>query len=997
MANPSCTIDFSRDFSLPFGVPEDEVVGADLARYEAELGAKLEFLDLAWNAALPFMSHEQPRDPFTPVLRVRFLNNSASAGSVLIPTPLSPGIVAAADMGTINFSLGQLDVVGRKPPWKGVTPQPGEPMSAAMARTFRWDEDERRLWAGPQPYVADEALALYWPSGGPAPAGPLGVDAPGIFADDNSAYLLKTSAAARDGELQSDLLRTPVRGLVRVTRYRHIGVTVAGGHISAPASAVRAQSSACAVVILVPPGSITVPADLNGPLYSKNYIIWDQVQISEASSCLAGLWWLQLLRFAELEAIAKLKEGLHSSLAWAFGIYLALSTVYPLVPLPGDALAGFDPAAANKLRSPKARPDQAALKAAVGYVLADANRRSAFLWFIRNIMGPLACGVSWTELGYPGVPAPPNARAPHTEAHQVLERAQQAPEIWIAAYAGAPVGRPALQYGGPPGGPPIAVSFVVRNGFTTFDLEAFVITGRADAAFPAVNPPAPPTAPDQVVKLDDYAGVSSGRFACLRTADTQPGSIAYTMRDWLRDLVVGWTRGGAPVPFPLDFSTLAGAGHPLAAGLAWDRVQKARALRDSLDEAAAAVDPAGHPLDMAALDWWIGAVRFDGGAMWPDDFHPPTAAAGPQEPSRTAATRPDSAAMPLPSGFDVVDIDLALEAMEHLRSGADLTKPVDLALVLALLLREGYALAGRYMRQGPFDGIVRDNFHGALVKKGSFLPDSLMQRGAFQGIGRKFYMLQAMGLDVVDGRSTTPIGMVPNWLRFAWDNLFTHITNATMQGTVVGLNTLALEGKMLTRISSGFESGTLTGQSVLRSRRVHLAGMIAQQGEFQRRHVLSRAGSGAGGLDRHWQAGGRVVLEDVPEFTATAAPTPGMNAEDLARAAYLSYYAVCYLAFNASPTVWNSWMKLAKTLAAAAGRTASNFFLYPPPMIHDADWTSGAVVPNPVVDIDTGRRARELIDRAKCARFAVGLDAYLRMRDTGHGDVAPPVRGGWPP
>jgi hypothetical protein len=640
-------------------------------------------------------------------------------------------------------------------------------------------------------------------------------------------------------------------------------------------------------------------------------------------------------------------------------------------------LAGLDAATLDKLRAVNSAPDPTALKAAIAYVLADPARRSAFVDFLQKVMARLACGFSWTELGIAGIPAPPNARTPaNRNAHKVLEAAQQLRDIWIAIYAGTPVGRPALSYGTAHAVAP--GSSIARNGFTTYDLEALVLAGRAAAAFPAVNPPAVPTSPDQIISLVDYAGVAFGRFALLRIADGPPGSVAYTMRDWLRQLLFGWQRTRAAEP-PLDFSDMAHAGHPLSAALNWDRRSRARDLRLSLDQADGATNAAGSTLDAAVLAWWVGAVHFTSGgspSRWPDPFDPSGFSdAGPVRPSRIGETASAVGA----SGFDEEDLELALEAAEHLRSGDDTTKSVNLALVLALLEREGYRIDGPFMRQGPFDRVFRDNFN--LFKKTDFAPAAVgppVPRGATQGIGRHFYALQTYGLDVLDVPQfpATGLGGVLNWLRFAWDNLFSLITNATMAGVVTGLNTLRLDGGMLSRITSRFHPVTEIGQSQVLLRRLHLAGIIAQHGEFQRRHLLLREGSAAGPLGAFWQpSAAGVRLSDVPEFTVTAAPAAGANAEDAARADYLAYYALCYLAFNASPSVWNAWVNRAVALAAPS---VPRFLLY---RITDAESAGGG---------------RELWHRGNFVRFAVALDAYLRMSDTGAADLVFPGRAGWP-
>lgn len=997
---PNCSISFVRPFSLPFGVPPETVAGTDLAHYQRELGLQLDFFSLAWDAADPFISAEHPRDPFTGALRARFMRNNSVVGAVTVPTSFNPPSIAATDIHTISFASNALDQVGNKA-WKALKTTGSESMSSAMARNFRWDENERKLWALPQPYFGDETLCLYFPRS-PAPTGALGIDIPGIFADDASSHLLATNAEARDGELQRELLRSPVRGLARFTRYRHIGFTESGGKLSAPT--MLAPSAAGAVVLRALPPSSAVPADSAAPLIRDTFLVFEHISITEASTCIAGLLWLQILRFTELESIEQLKKEIRTSTAWTFAVYIALATLQPQAV---DALGGLADATRDKLKEVTSTPDLIALRAAILYVLGDPGRRSAFTDYLRTTLAPLACGIGWGELTddagnlrYPGIPADPGARTtPNKVAHALLEAVQQANDIWIAVYAGAPIGRSAARYRTPPSGAP--VSDVARNGFTTFDVEALVLAGRAAAAFPAVIPPLGPASRDQTVDLTAYAGEVAGQFAAIRIADAAPGSIAFTMRDWLRHLVFGWQRTKS-VDAPLDFLNMAVAGHPLTMALFWDRRMKARDLRKSLDDAALATNSAGESLDQAAVKWWINAVDFSTNAagiagtttrseFWPLQLPgtgPPVKDVLKEAPSRAGKTAKGAA---VPSGFDEEDIELAIEAREHLRSGHDLSQQVDIALILALLDREGYRMRGPYMRQGPFDNEYRENLN--ILQRRHFLDApspprrGLSRRGASQGIGRFFYALQVFGLDILDWRwipKNSPANPTAaenwfaakdHWLRFAWDNLVTLTTDAITKGTVIGIDTRALNGQMLVRMASKFDlPPTAIGKSRLLSRRAHLGGIIVQHGEFQRRHALLREGAAAGPLNDSWQPGSGTVLPDVTQFTAAPAPITGANAEDTARRDYLAYYALCYLAFNGSPSVWKSWVTRASNLGAA---NIPHFLLYE---ITDAQAAGGE---------------RELWHRGHFARFAVALDAYLRMSNTGAGDVVFPMRAGW--
>lgn len=990
--HPNSSIEYDRPFSLPLGVPPHSVNISDLGKYYSELGVELGFLQLNWkkDPATRKITSEHTRDPLNGRLRSRYLLNSGGSDAVSIPTIFSSSNIPAGDMGTVNITRSILNSIGKKV-WSPVMPVSGESMSTAMAKKFRWDKEERIVYAFPQPYYSDETLCLDWASS-PSPTGALGDNIPGIFFDDASTHLLPTTSDLRDGELQQDLLRTPVRGLARVTRYRHIGVNLSGSTISSPM--VLVPSHTCGMIINALPETSAIPSDPQAPLLRQTYIAFDNLDLQVSSEYMAGHWWLMFLRFDELDQIAQFKKAVRSSISWAIALHLALTDV---TSASNNAFDGLASDVIDKLRKHTSSPNMSAIRSAIAHVLSDTNRRTLFSEFIKTTLAFIACGIGWNEIKdatgatkYPGIPAEPSARTTaNKKAHALLEAAQQARNIWIPIYAGAPIGRPANRYGVHP--PTSQVTEIARNGITTFDLEMLILTGRISDVFPGIQPPNIPSNPDSPLILDAYNSEITGRFASLRISDNKPGSNAFTMRDWLKQLICGWQRS-KKIEAPIEYLLMEMHGHPLTSALKYSDYIKALGLRDSLDDVNTK-QVAGIKYDSASTTWWSTAVGFSTGINWP--LLKPGGVPEVKDASREARNAPPTrtgetvGGTLTPSGFDIEDLELVSEAREFLRSGHDTTQKVDLAIILALLDREGYRMNGRFMRQGPFDFRFRNNLNNLM--SGSFKPSSLTKRGVKQGIGRVFYTLQAFGLDILDAPKLPPSGIsgVNDWLVFSWENLVALITDATAVGTVQGLDLNWLNGLILSRISSRFHSVTDIGQSRILSRKVHLAGIIAQHGEFQRRQKLLRQGSAAGKLNRWWKpSAAGVELPDVPEFTALA-PAFGANGEDVLRRDYLAYYALCYLSFNGSPSVWKSWVDLA---IAHGAISVPKFLLYD---ITDAQSVDGSLVPNPIVNSRTGQRLRETWMRGHFVRFVVALDAYLRMSEAGVGDAEFPIRTGW--
>jgi hypothetical protein len=88
-------------------------------------------------------------------------------------------------------------------------------------------------------------------------------------------------------------------------------------------------------------------------------------------------------------------------------------------------------------------------------------------------------------------------------------------------------------------------------------------------------------------------------------------------------------------------------------------------------------------------------------------------------------------------------------------------------------------------------------------------------------------------------------------------------------------------------------------------------------------------------------------------------PEPGTDALDPVRRDYIAYWSTVYLAFNASPGIWNEWV--GRAAARKSPGRLTNALLF------DVDFTGFA--PN----------LSKTWTVANMIRFAVALDAYLRV------------------
>jgi hypothetical protein len=151
------------------------------------------------------------------------------------------------------------------------------------------------------------------------------------------------------------------------------------------------------------------------------------------------------------------------------------------------------------------------------------------------------------------------------------------------------------------------------------------------------------------------------------------------------------------------------------------------------------------------------------------------------------------------------------------------------------------------------------------------------------------------------------------------------------------------------------------------SRRLEAVGLILQAAVFQWVHRQVSEGLGYLGMydpeDEKY--------DPVDDFVRMPPPEPGDNALSTARQTYIAYWALVYLAFNASPVIWNYWVAIAAKQKDADEQVA-NYLLY--------RLRHGIGDPNRIAD----REAREAASNrlrvlGNMTRFAVALDAYLRL------------------
>jgi hypothetical protein len=166
----------------------------------------------------------------------------------------------------------------------------------------------------------------------------------------------------------------------------------------------------------------------------------------------------------------------------------------------------------------------------------------------------------------------------------------------------------------------------------------------------------------------------------------------------------------------------------------------------------------------------------------------------------------------------------------------------------------------------------------------------------------------------------------------------------------------------------------LDGADVIRTFRMTRAlqplGLAVQAAIFQ--WVHRQVSQMAGYLGESYTRIDELVDPTIPP------PSPGTDALDPARAEYIAYWATVYLAFNASPGVWNKWVNSAQARRRGT-ELATHYLLY------RLDNSTSAPPNAPVYGA-----------LSNMTRFAVALDAYLRIDyETGAVDSSDPSGRHW--
>jgi hypothetical protein len=927
------------------------------------------------------------------------------------------------------------------------SPAPGESpadFEARIAGRLLWDTWSQSSSPLPIPYSPDQSIVAAW--GEPTvPPGLLPEDLPGALdeAPPPSPHLLRTHVDGGGGELDPRVLRAPVTGVMRFERYQHLVLTPQGALVPRRPGRTGRVVFAPAPLADLDPAGIADAFDDVAEIDRIAFLAYEDVDADSVLEVLPAVVMDQLRRFGELitpppygSPRSGLGRALRETVVWLLRIWQAAAELDWLLALVPSSVGGTLRQLIPRGWMPAGSEGDAAIRAAVTLLTAHGDAMSQLRDFAQDTFARLLLGDSWSDLG---VSLDAEAAQPGTAEREAVDFTRLSPRR-IACFAGCPVGRAASVWV-----PEEVVDFVWDDGagrfkvdpgtlhrasFSTFELEAFYQARLGGLGDPVADHAAARSA--GIVadsELREYGAAVVGREvgakAVLRLVEPERPKRPYTTVDWLREVVRGAVRRRYQLPL-LDFEGYADAGHVVRDLVEWDRWLEARSLRDGLDLLNGARF-GNASLHGTTLAWWVTNTRLaDSAGRWPSSFTRSRIDPGPRNVYRRAGTAASgrdrvvttgvwhyilSSAADLPDtrdlnqgAWDEFSLLAALNAAAAVREARALVNPdgpafvpVHPALVLAVAETEGYRnftpqvrirdVADSFWaaRDGvAFDWAPKPADAAAMLGRGPEVAQSYADE-----IALETSWLHPCELDVM----AYPRGGVRPGAEAQARWTLDRITRVDFDGepgtsptgdleparSLLDLDALPFGdpehfAAMRIRARWAQEPGT-SGRpvDVVRfwrlTRDLEWVQLAVQAAIFQWTHLQLHTMRGY--LEGE-------VYSRVDELVdpAQPPPAPGADVLDPARRDYIAYWALVYLAFNTSPSVWNKWVDLA-TARRRSGQRVSDYVLY-----H-------------LDNSATDPAQASVWSLTNMTRFAVSLDAFLRLPWAGIVDQADPRGRMW--
>jgi len=980
-AIPACTIDWTRVHALPVAVPPETLGAADRQAYVQSIDA---------GGDIPLSTHG----------RFNSARPGFGAARKTASNHILPGDSTAGAPATLPGAASSVVAAGAFSP---APPDPGTrvQVEAQLQRKLPFDSTSSSFSALPMPVRDLDTIRFFFrDQANPAFAGTLGLDQPGVAADDAALpdTLLETrmdGGVRIIGELDRLLLRAPVAGRFRFEPY-YVFVQPDATHFNT----VGPSNSGRLLVQQPMLGTAERLENTDTQVFKSRVFAFDHVD-RESVAQLNNRMLTMLVAFVKpaiqafnAEAGAEPRLAIPKSSPEVVGWMLdavagmlrgwtAFLSVLAWRPEDTAVKAAIPPAwfgafAATPMHPADAKP----ITDVIDAIKAHDEWLQSLLFFGENVLAPRLAGFTWSEVITRAGEDPDTRRFPVTKdnppftpknndlvkQHQRLRLLDDPKLRWLPCFAGCPVGRPSRTFAA--AAPPAAARTFPAGAITTYELEVLHAAGEAHTALGlGAQPAAAAAEAGRAMDLAPYSAQAIGH-ACTFTAQRSPADSLHTTVDWLLEL----TRGIHVKPLPEDgfidllplLDGAGGAGHPLGDALRADDHERAVSLRRQMD----ALEPT--PLAEDGLTWWDGEVNFtkDLAGNWEHtdpEGKPANSKPAPRTPyldHRTRQPAPAGNSVPFmdmllnPSGFGTFDLESAYLARARMSDPYDGPDQLPMSVLLALLEREGTKLFA------PINRRVRNVTTAAaapLIWDAVQMSDLSNWSAAVDERGRMGWMLFPYGLDSFatpradDDRLGRPVLGTD-------DTAFNAVVGRVASAGVLDLGNEDAGGYIRTRVSSDWKvlpappapppppPNPGTPRIWKRSRRAHWAGIAMMAGFFRRRQRQMHAPTDANGFSEPGWApapGWLPAGSSPPDLT-------GKSPADDEWKDYISYYSLIYLAYNTSPPTWRDLLKGAEVAKPGASPiTLRDFLLFQ----HE--------------------RHRQAI--GNMVHFAIGLDAFMRL------------------
>ncbi|MEO7982458.1 MAG: hypothetical protein ABI688_00120 [Bacteroidota bacterium] len=992
---PGCDIDFSRRFSLPFGIAPHELSVDDMGTYLESVDARAELLNNTFDKFTPSslvnpLKLKKIKSASTDEFTLPFHSSFDSAGAFTSDLPITKTNTKDVIRKAGNLKITQ-------------TSEAAIVLELQTKIVFNTVDKDASISAIPVPFHTLDAVRVFWIKESFNPLSTtLGID---TTANANPPYLLETFKNANDfktGELNRLLIRSPLTGLVRFEPYYHFKWKNNKLETVCPSNSGR--------LIIKAFRNDLININSQTRLFEENDFIVENSDRESVHSYLFKLLSFNINNFRKF-ASKKNDSSLDTKLAGVEDLY-AIDTSSGLYarykasvakalkawvlfkkninsnPVDtvsfADIKAGFPKI--SDLEGDKNTSSAKTLGKFIDKIIGTADWKTGFTDFLEKYYVQLLSGMSWTEvrkrntqddntIKFPVAETedPKNktdaASKEKTKEHRVLEGIYNDTLNSILCYSGCPIGLPSKVYDNAVG--PVINTIFPTSSLTVYELEAVHLAEKNGIVFPgftvnASHAPVTGLAP----VITDYETKCSGYSSSF---ELKTKKHFYTFIDFLQDLLKEVNALKLEVPNPiLDTSKYYNStddtkSHPLLIDILNFPIYKlCESVRDQiakLNKSNAATT--ATKLGVANLQWWIDNVDFITDkeifkvdpitkkiivdpitkkpiiGIWPDGK-----SAAPISPFLDSRTRipPGIGDVPLDdgnaqvSGFDLNDLESLHIARSYVRNYFTAAYDIPLPVILALLQREG-TLGFSWLTR-----IITPKTNRRWKSLGgSFTMPEINDLARIQ------FLAFPYGLDTYNNHAQTAAGA-----RLKFDEVITELT-------AIGIETIdPLKFTKLTDVRESITERVLgvSGPVLIQklNKRVHWQFIVLMLGWFQYRH-------------KRMKENGQSIHELGP-FTSTDAAwftndysteQKTVDALHLKRKDFITYYSLLYLGYNASPEIWSNFVSLVEN-ASRGGLSLRDFLVF--------KFTVPAAAAN---------RDKKLTAMSNMIHFAASLDAFSRL------------------